>query len=250
MNEYWKKRIEQDEKKAQIIAKNYSKLEKKYYDDALKILDGKIDRLYTKIKWGGAETVSRSELWEYAHYLDLKDEIMKQCQIIGEGQVTLTEAAINEVFETTLGMTVGEGAQISGFNRYTANKFLNTNWSGQNYSTRIYNNTNVLAARLNMHISDMVVMGRSPEDIKKEFRYEFGVSYREADRLVRTEASYAFNSAAIQRYKDGNIKQVEILVEKDGCPLCQALKEKQYDLASAPLLPVHPNCRCAYIPVV
>ena len=77
MNKYWEKRIEQDEKKAQIIAKNYSKLEKKYYDDALKILDGKIDRLYTKIKWGGAETVSRSELWEYAHYLDLKDEILK-----------------------------------------------------------------------------------------------------------------------------------------------------------------------------
>lgn len=250
MNNYWKNRIEQDEKRAQAIAKNYSKLEQKYYKDALEILDGKINRLYTKIKWGGAETVSRSELWEYSHYLDLKDEIMKQCQLIGEGQITLTEAAINEVFETTLGMTIGEGVQISGFNKYTADKFLNSNWCGLNYSERIYKNTNVLAARLNMHISDMVVLGRSPEDIKKEIRQEFGVSYREADRLIRTEASYAFNSAAIQRYKDGNIKKVEILVEKDACPHCLALKNQEYDIASAPLLPMHPNCRCAYIPVV
>lgn len=247
---YWEGRAAADEARAQKIARRYMKEEKKLYKEALEQINGKIDRLYTKIRWGGADTVTRTELWEYSHYINLRDEILDQCKMIGEGQVTLTEACINEVYQKTLGVTIADATELTRLTNFGTKKVLNSVWSGENFSTRIYKNTNTLAARLNQHISDMVVLGKSPEEIKKQVIAEFNTSYYQADRLIRTETSYTFNTAALDRYKQKGVKKVEVLVEKSACDRCLDLKEKQFTIEAAPFLPMHPNCRCCYLPII
>lgn len=248
--DYWRGRTAADEARAQKIARRYHREERQLYTNALDSIEGKIDRLYTKIKWGGAENITRSELWEYSHYLTLRDDILEQCKMIGEGQVRLTEACINEVYETTLGVGIADSAKLSRLSDFGKKKVLNSTWSGENFSTRIYKNTNALAGRLNQQITDMVVLGKSPDQIKKEIIQEFGTSYREADRLIRTEASYTFNQAAMDRYKNAGVKKVEILVENGCCDKCKEYDKKEFVIEAAPFLPAHPNCRCCYIPVV
>lgn len=249
-NEYWKGRAAADEARAQKIAKSYLKKERQLYKDALNVIDGKIDRLYTKIKWGGEDTVTRSELWQYQYYLDLRDSIEKEVGIIGSKQVTFTEQAINEVYEKTLNTKIDSVNKITNFNRGNVKKIINSQWSGKNFSERIWENTNNLAEALKRNITDLIIMGRNPEELKAELRKEFGVSYRCADRLVRTEASYAFNSAAADRYKEAGINKVEILVEDDACEDCLELRDQEFEIHSAPRLPQHPNCHCCLVPII
>lgn len=127
-----------------------------------------------------------------------------------------------------------------------------TVWSGQSYSDRIWTNTNELARRTKEKITDLVAIGKLPEEVKKEIKEEFNVSYRVADRLIRTEASHVFNAAAMERYENSGVEQVEVLVEDDDkiCDDCKELDGKIYNIDKAPTLPIHPNCRCCYVPVV
>jgi hypothetical protein len=43
-----------------------------------------------------------------------------------------------------------------------------------------------------------------------------------------------------------------VLIEDDEkiCEDCLALDGKTFDIDKAPTLPIHPNCRCCYVPVV
>ena len=78
---------------------------------------------------------------------------------------------------------------------------------------------------------------------------DLNVSYNTANRLIRTEASYTFNSANKERYQEMGAKQIEIFIEDDACEECQNLKGV-YDFDVVPIVPIHPNCRCCYLPVV
>lgn len=249
---YWERRIMQDEYRMNQLAKHNSFLIKEQYKDALKQIDGKIDRLYTKIQYGGEDQITRTELWQIKHYTELKEEIEKQCGVLGQKQTELTKDAIERVFENTIGEPLNEvaGAKISGLNQFNTQRALNTKWSGKNYSERIYDNTNMLATRLDQEITNMIVLGKSPEDIKKEIRVEFGVSYNQADRLIRTESSYAFNQACIDRYEQAGVMKVGMIVEDDACDECQQLIDQEFEIHNAPIIPIHPNCRCCYIPVI
>ena len=81
---------------------------------------------------------------------------------------------------------------------------------------------------------------------------DLNVSYSYADRLIRTEASHIFNEAAKMGYKQGNVEEVEVLIEESGnlCDECAELAGKTYRLGTEPRLPLHPNCRCCYAPIV
>ena len=60
-------------------------------------------------------------------------------------------------------------------------------------------------------------------------------------------------AASLDTYEQDGIEKVDMLVA-DPCPECENLKDSEpdggFDLADAPDIPVHPNCRCALSPVV
>ncbi len=77
--------------------------------------------------------------------------------------------------------------------------------------------------------------------------------------LARTETIHAHSEAALDRYEGqlGEGAQVtgeaEIITADDRrvCPICEGLEGKVYSISEARgVIPVHPNCRCAWLPVV
>lgn len=96
----------------------------------------------------------------------------------------------------------------------------------------------------------LIIAGKNPDQIKAEIKRQFNTSYRVADRLVRTESSYIYNAAALESYKAAGIDKVEFLAETDCCDICQRYRSKRFNISETPLVPVHPNCRCTYIPIV
>ena len=247
MGNYWKDRIIKDEARAQRLAGKYGKEEEKYYKRIFKEIEKELDGLYTKIQKG--EPITRSELWQYEHYKQLRQEIYKQCGQLGMDQISITDQAIEGVVKQVLGVDWKDNSATGILNRVQTKQFLNQAWSGESYSSRIYHNCNTLANRLETAISDMICLGKSPDEVKKAIMDEMNVSYNVANRLIRTEASYTFNTANVERYRQMGTEKVEIYIEPDACDQCQELKGV-YDIDKAPLVPVHPNCRCCYLPVV
>jgi SPP1 gp7 family putative phage head morphogenesis protein len=78
-----------------------------------------------------------------------------------------------------------------------------------------------------------------------------------ARALARTETIAAYAKASINSYRDAGLEGVQAEVEfataRDNavCPECEDLEGKVYSLDEADgVIPVHPNCRCSWIPVV
>lgn len=133
---------------------------------------------------------------------------------------------------------------------------LDTGWSGQSYSSRIWNSTDRLAQVLEKEITAAYLSGKTNRTIAQEIADRFSAAYRDAERLVRTEASYVANRAAVEEYAQAGCRYVEFLTAKDSrtCPICAGHDgdivpiEKAKTGSNIP--PLHPNCRCTVLPVV
>lgn len=133
---------------------------------------------------------------------------------------------------------------------------MDTAWSGRNYSARIWRNTDHLAQMLEDEIEAAFLSGKSVRRMANVIMDRFGVGYRAAECLMRTETSYVQNQTAAQSYRDAGCTDYEILTAQDRrtCRRCAAQNGKRYPFTAmqpgenAP--PFHPNCRCTILPVV
>ena len=133
---------------------------------------------------------------------------------------------------------------------------MDTAWSGRNYSARIWRNTDHLAQILEDEIEAAFLSGKSVRRMANVIMDRFGVGYRAAECLMRTETSYVQNQTAAQSYRDAGCTDYEILTASDRrtCRRCAAQNGRRYLFTemqageNAP--PFHPNCRCTILPVV
>lgn len=260
MNDYWAQRVLENENKAQryaaIAVKRQEKLYRSTYKQITKQIDDLALELLEKGKYG---SLSRSELWQYKKYIDMQNSIGSMFHDMSEQQITITTDALRKCFESTIGTTLdalnpADNIAYSILNKQQVDQVLNTAWSGKHYSQRIYGTNTKIAERVKKDMTDLVIQGKNTELIKKQLMNDLDVSYSYADRLVRTEASHVFNEAAKKAYEQVHVEEVEVLVEDDAnlCDECQSLLDNGgiYTLGTEPRLPLHPNCRCCYAPVV
>lgn len=133
---------------------------------------------------------------------------------------------------------------------------MDTAWSGRNYSARIWRNTDQLAQMLEDEIEAAFLSGKSVRRMANAIMDRFGVGYRAAECLMRTETSYVQNQTAAKSYEDAGCTEYEILTASDRrtCRRCAAQNGRRYLFTemqageNAP--PFHPNCRCTILPVV
>ena len=133
---------------------------------------------------------------------------------------------------------------------------MDTAWSGRNYSARIWRNTDHLAQMLEDEIEAAFLSGKSVRRMANVIMDRFGVGYRAAECLMRTETSYVQNQTAAKSYEDAGCTEYEVLTAQDRrtCRRCAAQNGRRYLFTemqageNAP--PFHPNCRCTILPVV
>lgn len=133
---------------------------------------------------------------------------------------------------------------------------MDTAWSGRNYSARIWRNTDQLAQMLEDEIEAAFLSGKSVRRMANVIMDRFGVGYRAAECLMRTETSYVQNQTVAKSYEDAGCTEYEILTASDRrtCQYCAKQNGKRYPFTAmqpgenAP--PFHPNCRCTILPVV
>jgi SPP1 gp7 family putative phage head morphogenesis protein len=94
-------------------------------------------------------------------------------------------------------------------------------------------------------------------DLSRTLAERVDVGIKRARVLTRTEVISAHAEATLNSYTEAGLEGVEIDAEFSStddnkrCPKCADLERRVYTIAEARgVIPVHPNCRCAFVPVV
>lgn len=251
MSNYWEERTRANAAKAEKEAVQYARK----LNSTLHHAAEEIDRYISDLLLSG-ETPTRSQLWRAGRYLQLRQAIEQQCQDIGQRQITLLDELLPQLYDEILGVNLKDFKAAKTPFAFVPNRLikqsLDTAWSGQSYSSRIWTNTNALAAKLEQDITDYIVLGKSRTQITNQIKEDFKVSWNKADRLFRTESAHVATEAAKASYKQAGITQVK-WIHGNGhcdCPVCTQRDGQIYALNDAPTLPAHPNCVCCLAPVV
>lgn len=258
MSKYWQDRIAQSQNN--LTAKSVKQVEKQmkvYYAKAMKRTIADFEATYNKllatIEDGREPTPA--DLYKLDKYWEMQGQLRRELQKLGDRQIS----ALSKIFETNffeVYYSIGiEGKQpFSIIDKEGATQLINSIWAadGKSWSQRIWDNTNRLMDTLNEGLLHTVITGKKTTELKNILQERFGVSYRRADTLIRTELAHVQTEAAKKRYKDYGVRKVQFWADEDErrCPDCGKLHEKIYDATDPIPLPRHPNCRCCIVPVI
>lgn len=114
-----------------------------------------------------------------------------------------------------------------------------------------------MGARMSSTLAQGIATGQGVREISKGLEAIADMTKDRARRIARTEVIRAYADATLNTFSEVGINDVNAEVEfstagdMDVCPQCDSLNGKVYTVSSAAgVIPVHPNCRCAWLPVV
>lgn len=255
---YWSKRM----KKAQEnwSNKNIDAINaqmKKYYSTAMNQAINDYTALYEKIeaKIAAGEEVSVANLYALDKYWQTQAQMKEELQKLGDKQETLlAEKFEKEYADIHKAVSITGDKSFNLINKANAEQVAREIWAGdgKNYSQRLWQNVNKLQQMLDDELVSCVAAGRKTTALKQGLMEKFNVSYRQADRLARTEIAHIEVEASRRRWQDEGVQQVEIYVDEDErtCPQCSKLEGKKYKITEQMPVPVHPSCRCTILPII
>ena len=203
----------------------------------------------------------------YAHRIgrlnDLDSKISDMCSRLANAEIgvdtehlgdIIQSAYMQTVFDVTKGADYRAAFDLIPESRVKA--ILSTNWSGQMFSQRVWDNTNALADGLKHDMLVGIMAGKSEQHMADDIMNRCGVGAFEARRLVRTETTCVANMAELYGYKELDIDEYEFSACLDSrtSDLCRDLDGKVFKRNSAQagvnLPPMHPFCRSTTLPVL
>lgn len=191
---------------------------------------------------------------------ELNRDINRQCRELYKTENRHITSALRNVAEDSyyheifsIQKGTGLGFSFSKFPRQDVDRILRANWSGGNYSQRIWKDVSGMTARLKNELLVSMLSGRSNEKTARIFQEQFGVNAFCARRIVRTESAYVANAAQAKAYGEAGIERYRFVATLDSrtCECCAALDGKVFELAKKKpgtnYPPMHPFCRSTTI---
>lgn len=132
-------------------------------------------------------------------------------------------------------------------------KLALSNWSGKNYSKRIWDNTDKLSETLKSELIQGFIAGKTQREMSKVIMDRFNAGAFDAKRLVRTEGCYIANEMQMQAYDECGIEKYMYVATLDlrTSPICASLDGKIFNVKDGQpgvnMPPMHPFCRSTTI---
>lgn len=130
---------------------------------------------------------------------------------------------------------------------------LQSNWSGMNYSERIWKNTQGLAKDVKEQMIIGLLTGKRQEEIAREIANKYATGAFEARRLVRTESNFVNGQMQMAAYDECDAEKYEFVAVLDlrTSEQCRELDGKVFYVKDAVqgknMNPMHPFCRSTTI---
>ena len=172
-----------------------------------------------------------------------------------------SERTMQEVYEDTYYRTWYSIDQYHGFHQAFAQveprvveKLLEYPFNGAAFSSRIWKQKDHLQTQLTEAVTTMLIQGRHPSTLTKDFAKKMQSKKFDAYRLLHTESSFLMSEATHAGYKEDGVEKYEILATLDSktCNVCGELDNKVYEVGKevtgVNMPPFHPLCRCTTVP--
>lgn len=257
-SEYWEKRI------AEEVWKTYNSLEdrnkellniyKKAYEDIQK-------ELYILSQKIGSTEPTRSELYKYNRLTNLNRNIRDRIKTLGEDVLSFGLDNMTDGYKTVYAEIMA-ALNVKDFtipNEKLIKQIADSPWktkfqNGEStFSKSLWKDTDKLNKCINNVLSAGIVQGKTFTEMAIQINNEMNKGFNVAHRLVRTETMHTLNMSSLNSYKDsGVVKEVQYWAALDErtCEICGIMHGNTYKINEAPILPIHVNCRCTYIPVI
>lgn len=234
------------------IAKELKRIYKRAFSD----LDALLVEIYMQMAEDGG--VSAANLYKYDRYSTLQSKIKELAHNLGSSEQIILTDYLKELYASEFQQYAEFMGDKTFYNVSEAmvEAAVKTNWSGEHFSRRIWNNKSQLVATLDRTVIDGVALGVGRQKMNKMILKHFDTAYYCADRIVRTESNFIYNRAHLDNYKQAGILKYEFLAEIDSrtSSKCKQYDRKIYYLVEAQVgwnyPPMHPNCRSTVIPVI
>ncbi|MGL5149049.1 MAG: minor capsid protein [Clostridium sp.] len=127
-------------------------------------------------------------------------------------------------------------------------KIIDNAFKGKHFSNRIWDEEGKVAQKLHKQIKDFLDGKINVNQIKKQIESTFNSSAYNAKRLVETEVGRVHDEAFKRFCKETGVEKVKrnAVLDAKTCSDCGEYDGEIYDLDKAPVLPIHPLCRCFY----
>ena len=153
--------------------------------------------------------------------------------------------------------TLGFGKNFYAIDSDIVKQFVNTPWcNGENFSTRIWGDTQKLAQYLSQDIAQGMARGDSYDRMVRQLRQRFGrVNRRDAYRLIYTEGTYVMAESSMQPFiQDFSKYRTSPVLDGKTCTICKGMKDKVFEISErrpgVNFPPFHPWCRDTFEIVV
>lgn len=180
-----------------------------------------------------------------------------------EGLAPALQTHLGDIYQSTYLKTVydiakgtGELVTVAKLSESAVHKIVSHNWSGKEWSQRIWTHQARQSKRIRRILADGVQAGRHSTVIARELAKTFDVSLNQAKALTITETNHFHEEASQTAYVDAGIDKYEILATLDSrtSSICRQQDGKVYKQSeyspgdTAP--PFHVRCRSTTIPVL
>lgn len=291
---YWTDRQEQLKQTAEKDEAKLKKRLSSFYDKEFNRLDKEIAAYYKK--YGKDNVIEYRKLLEslsdedrtllmeqmnefakkypqYAHLLPVRESIYKLDRLQGlQYSIFMTEANIagytNEQIMDYLTRLSADGLNYAmetlgfGQNYYSINsdvvkQFVDVPWcNGENFSTRIWGDTNRLAQYLQQDLAQGLARGDSYDKLARNLQQRFErVNRKNAFRLVYTEATYIMAESTMQPFvQDFEQYRTSPVLDAKTCSICRNMRNQVFNISERQpginFPPLHPWCRDSFEIVV
>lgn len=171
------------------------------------------------------------------------------------------EKMMKEVYEesyyrTWFNMDQAKGYHIalSSVDPRNVEKLLEYPFNGANFSSRIWKQKEYLQRQLMEELTVMMIQGKNPQSLVKDFAKKMNVKKFDAYRLLHTESSFVIGQATHAAYKEDGVEKYKILATLDSktCDICGDMDGQIFALEDAVvgknMWPFHCFCRCTDTP--
>lgn len=161
------------------------------------------------------------------------------------------EAYYRSIFD--IQQRTGLGFSFSKIDPAIIDKVINSKWSGVNYSTRIWHNTQDLAQDLKEELLVNLVTGRTDREAAEIIANKYAQGASNARRLVRTESCNLANQMEMRSYEECGIDKYRYVATLDlrTSQACRKLDGKVFSVSEQQpgknCPPMHPWCRSTTI---
>ena len=251
MSNYWEKRIAND------TWTTYNNLEEKnralleMYQDASRAIS---DELYALTEKMQTATPSLSDMHKHNRLNGLRNKMESIIRDLGENVENFGKENMFEGFKDTYSNVMVQLGKLEfdEVPKKVMEEMLNRPWQGGTFSERLWKNTQVLASNLNEILVNGLTQGKTVTEMAIQLSNMMNTGFNISHRLIRTETMHYLNESAFKGYEDAGCEEVELWAAEDErtCEICGAKHGTKYKIKDRPILPLHANCRCTYLPVV